>query len=497
MNAHVDLRRALAADPAPASIERSALARLHFRHAVTTDDEVARVVMPAEPPNMPAELPAVMAETHATLLDPSGCAALPHPSPIASAVREHVTSRPEWQAIADAAAMHPSVARDAVVSLGQVILDAMAKSGAKHDAARTLADLDAARRALEEARKRATLPGATRDDLKASVDAKRAEERAEGEAAAMAAAASRLPDALDDAGLGRVVATIATKATATAEGIRVAMVAGIGAALGVDNPAELPQDVIDLLSPRVVALLKLVGAMRLSLREGRSTRHLPGREGMLGPDVGGLDRVGDLMPLERAALAGLLGDHGAALARLRLVQGRASVVEKGGGRATKGDVVIDVDQSDSTEGPRSTWIGALAVALLLEARAENRQVGVVTYSGAVRASVLVDGPTGLRAALAALCREPDGGTNTAAALIESGKLLRRMRKGGAPADVVILTDGAWEATDLDGADLDRARLHAAFVGGSCPPGAKFASVWGIADHGMTTDKGVEIARVLV
>jgi hypothetical protein len=488
----------LAADPAPSTINRGAIARLHWRHDVENTDEVARIAL--DPSVISAEYPAILAETHARLLDPEGVAPLSRPSPIGAAVAHKLTTSPDWQRVADAAALHPSIAREAVVGLAKEIASALKASQADRlDGRGLLDDLLAARRELEAARKRKAANPGDVEALRAAVEAGKTEEKSAGAYAAASKAGDRI--AKDEA-LAVAVAVAAGKAEDTSALLRLVMDAGIGSALGIHDPTSIPQDVIDLLFPHMAEMLRMVGALRLALREGRTARHLPGREGMLGPDLGGLDRVGDLMPQSRAALAGAFGPSLAALERLRLIQGRAAVVEKGGGKATHGDLVVVVDKSGSMAAhKKNTWASALAMAIVLEARTQNRVVGLVTYDGGVRASILVDSPVSLRFALEAIAKNAGGDNNEHAALKAASALLASMRKAGDPADVLMITDGEWLASNMDGVALDRARVRIACVGGVPPTGAHFASVWQLDDMIATTanalDAAADIARSVV
>jgi hypothetical protein len=474
---------------------------MHWRHGVASDTDLATVVDPGTGPGaMSAEWPALLAETHARLLDPAGVRPLARPSPVGAAVGAKLESHPSWVSLTDAAALHPGIARDAVVGLSSVIRDALATAGASTtDTRRTLADLDAARTALDAARKARDANPSDLPLQRAAVDAAKAVERSEGAAQGADAMGARVGGALDADAVGEVIATVARAASERANGVRALSASGMGSALGCGDASSVPDDVVELLTPEVAAMLRAVGALRLALRDGRTTRHLPGREGMLGPDMGGLDRVGDLTPLARASLAGLLGPGLASLERLKLIQGRASVTEKGGGKAHKGDVVIVLDQSGSMDGARGLWANALALAVVLEARAENRVTAVVTFNGNVRASVIVDGPAGMRHAMAAICTAPKGGTRLKPALTQAAVCLAGMRRGGDPADVLIVTDGEWTADALDGGGFDRARLRAVFVGGSAPEGATFASSWSLqsVEGADASAVAVEIARTVV
>jgi len=493
-----------ASDPAPSAHERGPVARLQWRHGLDVDVDLARVTV--DTPAVPMEWSALLAETHAALLDPTGLRSLDRPSPIGVSVTDSLRAAPAWQGLADAARSHPLIAREAVVQLADVVKGALLKAGARSatDARRSLADLDAARAALERARaaqKAAqgdTSPEgrkALREALKAATDAQAAEERAHGAVNADAAIAQRTGDALDEA--GDAIAAIAQAAQGRADAAH-AFSNACGSGVGVGGTAPLADDVVKALTPEVAAMLRAVGAIRKALQAGRAARHVRGREGMVGVTQGGIEHAADLTSLALAGLAGHLGSPMAALTRLALVESRADVVEKGGGLARNGDVIVVVDQSGSMEGPRALWAGALALAVLLEARADGRTAALVTFDTHVRASIVVDSPDSLARAVVALSVQSDGGTGLRAALSEACAVLGRMPHGGDPADALLITDGGWDADALQGWP-DRARLRGCFIGGSAPTGSTFASTWEVrATEGVDAEAlAVEIASVIV
>lgn len=493
-----------AADPLPVATERGPIARLHWRHGLDVDADLARVAVDTEiaPGALaPSEWPALLSEAHASLLDPAGCAPLARPSPLGREVMGALQAADAWQALADASKAHPLVAREAVVGLADVVLAALKRAGAKTetDTSRSLADLEAARAALERARERAraaTTPDEKRDALRASVEAQAAEERARGALAAAEGIAKRAGGHLDAA--GEAIARVAREATERAEAAH-AFAAALGDGTGVGGASPIPDAVLASVTPHVTAMLKAVGALRKALSEGRASRHVRGREGMVGVTHGGLNDAADLTTLALAGLTGALGSGYAALTRLALAEGRADVVEKGGGIAREGDVVVVLDKSGSMRGARQEWAGALALAVMLEARADGRTCALVTYDGTVRHSIVVDSQATLAAAVVAATEESGGDNNEHAALTEAAACLARMPHGGDPADVLMLTDGQWEAGNLAGVNLDRARLRGCFIGGKAPEGAGFASTWELRAVGGkdATDLAVEIARSIV
>jgi uncharacterized protein with von Willebrand factor type A (vWA) domain len=161
---------------------------------------------------------------------------------------------------------------------------------------------------------------------------------------------------------------------------------------------------------------------------------------------------------------------------------------------------VILDQSGSMKGARALWAGALAVAVLLEAHADGRHVAVVTFSGAVRSVVVVDSAVTMHAALTAVLMAPAGGTCLRPALDAAAAALGRMRKSGDPADVLLITDGDWQANALASWTSDaarRARLRGVFVGGAAPEGSGLLDAWSVDVDAADPAAAVTIARTIV
>jgi hypothetical protein len=518
-------------EPAPSTRERSGYARVTYPAALIEHGAMLDVA------SDPGEAPALVAETHAALLDPDGGRDLVAPSAIGGAVARALRAAPEWQALADHAAGSPRIAAEATATLAPAIRAALARAGARAvDGRGAGLALAAARARLERARAAAEAARAEADAAEAAADAVAADpaatdaalDAAEDAATAARAAADAAgretadaADAADRAGAacqaaaaaagritgGDVAAAVAAAARGAGEAAAdAAALAGCGLAdaLGADTPDEIPSDVVDALrGADLRALLRLVGALRAALRAGRATRHLPGRDGVVGRDVGGLDRIADLAPMTRAALAGHLGGGLASLAALRLVQGTAAIVDRGGGHAHRGHVALVVDLSGSMDGARAMWARALALAVVLEARAEHRAAAVVTYSGTVRGSALVDTAAGMADAVRLLCAPAGGGTATGAALAAALAALRQLPRSGDAADVLLVTDGDWQADAVAGYPVapGSPRLRVVAIGGAMPPGvsAAVAEAWSVdvVDGDGGTAAAVRIARAVV
>ncbi len=488
-----------ARDPIPSALERGPVSRMAWRHGLDVDADLARVTV--DTVDAPREFSALLAEAHASLLDPSGCAPLARPSPVGRTVGDALRASPSWQALSDASRAHPMIAREAVVGLADIVLDALKRAGATAatDTRNSAAALDAARAALARARaaaKNATTSTEKRDALRATVDAAAQEERAAAAVAVDEAIATRAGGHIDDTAES-AIAAIADAAANHASAVH-AYSHACGSGTGVGGVASIPDDVVAAITPEVTAMLDLVGALRSALRNGRASRHVKGREGMIGVSQGGLDRAADLTMVGLASLAGHLGAPMASLTRLALVEATATVLEKGGGIARDGDVVLVVDQSGSMQGARATWAGALALAVLLEARADGRNAALVTFDDGVRASIVIDSPASLARAVVELTTASDGGTGLAAAMLEASAVLGKMPHGGDPADCLLLTDGAWDVGALE-AFPDRARLRGVFIGGSAPEGSRFASTWSVesTEGADAKDTAVRIARTVV
>lgn len=500
-----DLAKLAASDPMPSTAERGPVARMHWRSGLETDVDLERVVLDRD--TAPVEWSALLAETHAALLDPDGMRPLSSPSPIGSAVVDTLRASEHWPVLADAARAHPVVARDAIKGLADVVLDALKSAGARPetDARKALADLDAARARLlkaREAERDAKTPTEQRDALKEKTEALAAEERAKGSHNAAHGIAQRTETALEGDAAGAALARVAAQVSERADAVRT-FDAAIGDAAGLGGVRPVSAEIVKLLTGKLSAMLKRVGALRPTIRQGRASRHVAGREGMIGTSTAGIERVGDATVVALAALAGGLGAESAALARLDLVESRLPVVEKGGGNARQGAVVVVVDQSGSMQGAREEWAGALALATILEARRENRPAALVTYSGKVRASVVVDTPARLVEAMRALSASAGGNTHTPAALAEATAVLGRMPQGQT-ADVLLVTDGEWDADDVAHAKgLERARLRGVFIGGAAPTtangGSVFASTWSLesTDDDSAVRLAVDVARTMV
>ena len=496
-------RLAAAADPAPAAVERGPVARVHWRHGLDVDPALAGAVV--DHPDAPAELPALLAECHADLLDPRGVRPLERPSPLGREVRAALHGHDAWATLRDAAQAHPMIAREAVCSLADVVRDACRRAGARagDDTRASLADLERARERVrlatqaERDARAARDPTALREATREAIAAREAQERAEGAHARAEGIAARAGEAVEDAGLA--VANIAAAATERADAAH-AYAAAVGSGTGVGGVLPVPDDVVKALTPEVVAVLKRIGALRRALAAGRASRHVRGYEGIIGIGDGGIDRAADLTPLALASLGGYLGPHHAALTQLDLVRGQAPVVERGGGPAREGHVLLVVDQSGSTHGAPAVWIAALALTILLEARQDGRVSGLVCFDDGVSYADVVDSPASVAAALKALCSPGYGGTDVRGALGAAEALLGRMPMSGDPADVVLITDGVWDAADAAGFP-DRARLAAVFVGGGAPPAADavLSRAWEVrAVEGADADAlAVEIAASIV
>lgn len=510
------LALAAASDPMPSALERSPYARIQWRHGLDVDPDLQKAVVD-DNTIAAREYPALTSEMHASLLDPDGTKPLARPSPIGRTVMETLTSHKDWPTLCDASQAHPTIAREATVSLASAVRDALARAGATSntDAREALAKLDAAREALKrarEAQRNAKTPDEQREALRKATEAATAEERAASELAKAEGIAARCAT---DPSIASAIASAKEHAKEQAEAVHL-YDAMLGDGTGVGGPNRpVPDDVVKALGPHAARMMKLVSAFRAAIAQGRATRHVRGREGMIGVTTGGLNHVTDLTAMSLASLSGALGAPMAALTRLSIVEGSVQVIEKGGGIARDGHVVLVVDKSGSMSANNyapDTWASGLAMAMLIEARKDNRVAGLVVYDGDVRFEGLITDAASLARAVVAISEPASGSNNERAALHAASRLLAAMPLGGDPADVIFLTDGRWQASNLTGTMFapnastqgggKHPRLKGCFIGGAAPVGAGFAETWELrsvsdADGNISTDAmslGVTIAK---
>lgn len=490
-------------DPIPSTLERGPIARIHWRHGLDTSLDLFHEATKKD--NSP-EMPAIMAETHARLLDPDSCKPIARPSPMGLATVGQLSKLPEWQNLADSCACHPSIARDAVVSMAPHIRQAIIGAGAQATDSRKLMDeAIRLRKAAEEARKAVLLTKEGKADvstpegrekMKAANDTARKAEGADAALQGAEMAASRIAaSAKAGGGLAAALTRAADEAKETSQALNQILTAGLGSALGMGSLQAAPDDLVKLMTREVASMLRMVGALRLALRKGREAKHMSGRNKRVGRDVGGLSDMADLTSHTKAALAGAMGEDLSMLARFKLVRSRAGIHARKGAKAEKGDVLVILDQSGSMSGDRERWAGALALAVILEAREDNRLPALICYSGDVRAHMVIDSPSKMRDAMQAICAGSGGSNNEHRAfLCAAREVLPKMKEGGSRADVLLITDGQWQSSNIRGVKLPEGiKLRAVFIGGECPEGLDLASAWSLDAEEVTTTDGQNVA----
>lgn len=456
--------------PQPRAIHRGAWARIE--HARMSTRMVLDVLhnphAGGDRPHTP-EWPSVIAEMHARLLEPDGCTLLGNPSPYVAGLLRNLEELPGWDAIRRAAKASPQAALRATMEIAKLIPDQrpddvpetpeelQQQADAARDAALQLAEQgqhEAAQEAMklhDDARAKAGMAsgvrGSTIADARVAVHG--ASQRIEKETAGVRDGA------------------------AAAAGLLA------GSAPGISSPLDVPMDLAESLgrSARVLEALRKAGAWLRAAR-GLKSHKLPGREGMLGPGVGGLEAVADLTSVERAAVAGMLGDGARLLSTLRLVTGRAAKTEKGGGEGQRGSIVIALDCSGSMmHAKRYEKAVAVTLALCLDRLQRGARAVVLPFDNRLRNAYA---PKDVADLLRSVTHEPwmpNGGTDgITSALNQAASRARDLDDG---ADVLCITDGFWPSNWRRPRHLER--LLVASIGGAEPPGGVADVVWKIDD----------------
>lgn len=420
------------------------------------------------------------------------------PNPIGEAIHRALESAPEFAELQAACAMYPRAAAQATATLSEGVaaaigLDAMR---ADPDAARDPRDARTEAREARAAAETAVAEGRFADARAAHARVEAAEAAAARAEGRRAAAQAAVADAGE--GIGRAVARAAETAREQADAARALAGMGCGAGGGGADPATVDPELVRMAAktPELRRILALAGALRRSAdARGRPAREIPGREGIDGPGVGGLDRLSDLVPAERAALSGALGDAARMLATVRLAKGAARVWDRPGGRGERGPVVIALDCSGSmAAGNRAEWARAVALAVAVGALREGRAVSLFSFDGYARRAY-----TARRMGdLAGLVRGivgPSGGTDIAAAMRAAADALRGLPRGGQHGDVLAITDGEFDPADAAVPLPHGAKLRVAVIGQTAPAIPAAASVWCVGES-PTADAGAQIARAV-
>lgn len=423
-------------------------------------------------------------------------ARLRDPSPVGESIHRALENCAEFPALQRACVMYPRAAADATATLGAEIAAAIGLDSMRPDKEASR-DPREARTEAREARAAAEAALAAGDPAEARrqhdrmMRAEKAAALAEGRRAAAMAA-------LQASDVSRAVARAAKTAGEQADAARALAGMGCGGGAGGADPATVDPALVKMAAktPELRRILALAGALRRSAdAQGRPAREIPGREGVNGPDVGGLDRLSDLVPRERAALAGALGDGARTLALLRLAKGSARVWDRPGGRGERGPVVIALDCSGSMGAfGRAEWARAVALAVAVGALKEGRAVALFSFDGSARAVYTARRPSDLAGLVRGIVGA-SGGTDIGAGLRAAAAALRALPRGGQHGDVLCITDGEFDPADAAVSLPHGAKLRVAIIGESAPAIPAAASVWAVGDR-PTEAAGAQIARAV-
>lgn len=199
----------------------------------------------------------------------------------------------------------------------------------------------------------------------------------------------------------------------------------------------------------VRALARLAGRMYADLRGGRA-RRIPG----LPVEVYSVEQGGDVGRLLPAELVQVC-DPEFELAVLHRISTKsaAQYAMRGDAPASRGALVVAIDESGSMVGKRIQWARAAAIALARVAKDDRRGFSVVHFSTSTSVQHRIDpgDPAAIGKMLKTFLR---GGTSLAVALsTAAGEVEQLAAKGTAGADVVIITDGIDEAEEAQAAAL--------------------------------------------
>ncbi len=128
----------------------------------------------------------------------------------------------------------------------------------------------------------------------------------------------------------------------------------------------------------------------------------------------------------------------------------------------KGPLVVALDKSGSMDGPRDIWATALALALLEQAQRENRMFALLLFDAGVKYEVIVKPTEPLPEA--ALFQGCAGGTSIDAVLARALKIIETHPGALRKSDVVLVTDGASDATTAPELRQAAERLNVTLLG---------------------------------
>ena len=183
-------------------------------------------------------------------------------------------------------------------------------------------------------------------------------------------------------------------------------------------------------------IARLAGRMYVALRGARARRVHGVPEEVYSVEQG--NNVSRLLPAELV----LLTDAVLETTVLERIASRraAQYAVRGSAKASKGPLVVALDESSSMHGDRNAWAKAAAVALARVAAGERRQVAVVHFSSSAVAQALPPGDA--KEVLRMVRHFLGGGTAIGMALDVAVSQVRALaQKGDRGADIILVTDG--------------------------------------------------------
>jgi len=210
--------------------------------------------------------------------------------------------------------------------------------------------------------------------------------------------------------------------------------------------------------PRLRRIAELAGRMKRITAAKRRQRVKHGADEMSDVEQGG--DLGRVLPSELARLGHpfLRLDFLRALLERQLLQYELSGTETLG----KGPLVVLLDKSGSMGGPRDIWATALALALLEEARRDQRVYALLGFDARVKFEATVR--PGELLPEAGLFVECAGGTDIGLALERGLEIIRTHPGALRKADVILVTDGGADSSVAGKLREEAARLGATVYG---------------------------------
>lgn len=334
---------------------------------------------------------------------------------------------PEWGGLMERTRNDSFLAGIAAVELGRAVAQVLPEdaqvgsAAAEQKVSETLAGL---------------LEGLDEQDTETRVSVEQEQRKAEERQAVAEKASQDVADGIDGAALRN-----ALRAGIESANQKVEAVAGGYSAFGGDQmapnaeKARLLQVVAKGLRkhPKLAEIIKLAGRLHRML-EGLKVEEVGKDPAEIVGVVQG-DDLGRLLPSELAKLATTPKLFFKDLLERQLLQYQSrKVVAKG-----RGPLVVCIDHSGSMGiGSRHIWASAIALALMLEAKAEKRPFAVCLFNAGITESWGFHDPEkGTEELMGLVARQPAGGTSLSIAVHWAMDQVAMQDK----ADVVILSDG--------------------------------------------------------